>query len=139
MKIITLDKNNTQILSNIAKDVFDHKIDLNSLQSFIDCPRHIMLLAVDKNLVIGMVSAVEYFHPDKPSQLWINEIGVSPNHQNKRIGRQLIRGIIEQGKKRGCKYAWLGTDVDNYNAQRCFASVSNGDKTDKFLLYEWVM
>jgi len=139
MKIITLEKNNAHLLNNIAQDVFDHKIDLNSLQSFLECPRHIMLLAIENDLVIGMVSAVEYFHPDKPSQLWINEIGVTPNQQNKQIGRQLIKQIIEQGKKRGCKYAWLGTDVDNFNAQRCFASLPNGDQPEKFLLYEWKM
>jgi len=139
MKIITLEKSNAPILNNIAENVFDHKIDLNSLQSFLDCPRHIMLLAVENDLVIGMVSAVEYFHPDKPPQLWINEIGVTPNQQNKKIGRQLLKGIIEEGKKRGCQYAWLGTDVDNFNAHRCFDSVPKKDKPEKFLLYEWEM
>ena len=139
MKIITLKKNNAHLLNNIAKEVFDHKIDLSSLESFLECPRHIMLLAVEDDLVIGMVSAVEYFHPDKSSQLWINEIGVTSNQQNKKIGRQLINQVIELGKKRGCKYAWLGTDVDNFNAQRCFASVPNGTKPERFLLYEWKM
>ena len=139
MKIITLEKNNAHLLNNIAEDVFDHKIDSNALQSFLDCPQHIMLLAIENDLVIGMVSAVEYFHPDKPSQLWINEIGVTPNQRNKKIGKQLIKKIIKKGKKRGCKYAWLGTDIDNHKAQRYFSSLPNGNKPEKFLLYEWEM
>jgi len=139
MEIIILDKNNADLLNNIAADVFDYKVNPNSLQSFLGCPRHIMLLAVEDNTIIGMVSAVEYFHPDKLSQLWINEIGVTPNKQNAGIGRQLIKKIIAEGKKRDCKYAWLGTDVDNFIAQRCFASVPNGNKPEKFLLYEWEM
>ena len=137
MKIITLEKKNAHLLNNIAEDVFDHKINPESLQSFLECPRHLMLLAVENDEVIGMVSGVEYFHPDKSSQLWINEVGVTPNKQNAGIGRQLIKEVIEQGKKRGCIYAWLGTDVENINAQRCFASVPNGNKPEKFLLYEW--
>lgn len=137
MEIILLEKNNAHLLNNLAEEVFDHKINPNSLQSFLECPRHIMLLAVENEVVIGMVSAVEYFHPDKPSQLWINEIGVAPKQQNKEIGRQLIKEAIVQGKKRGCKYTWLGTDIDNFKAQRCFASIPNGNQPEKFLLYEW--
>jgi len=139
MEIIVLDKSNAHLLNNIATDVFDNKINPNSLQSFLECPRHIMLLAMEDDLVIGMVSGVEYFHPDKTSQLWINEIGVTPNKQNAGIGRQLINKIILEGKKRNCKYAWLGTAADNFTAQRCFASVPNGNQPEKFLLYEWDM
>lgn len=137
MNIILLEKNNTHLLNNIAEEVFDYKINPNSLQSFLECPRHIMYIAVENEVVIGMVSAVEYFHPDKPAQLWINEIAVTPNQRNKEIGRQLIKAVIAEGKNRGCNYAWLGTDVDNHKAQRCFAAVPNGEKPEKFLLYEW--
>jgi aminoglycoside 6'-N-acetyltransferase I len=96
-----------------------------------------MVLAVDDGFVVGMASAVEYFHPDKPQQLWINEVGVTPLRRNERIGRQLIESLIAIGREMGCAYVWLGTERNNLPAQRCFASVPNGECPSEFLLYEW--
>ena len=52
-------------------------------------PRHLMLVAIEDDLVVGMASAVEYFHPDKPPQMWINEVVVSPAWQRRGTGRAL--------------------------------------------------
>lgn len=125
------------MLNTIAKEVFDHPIDATSLQAFLECPRHIMVLAIEEDIVIGMASAVEYFHPDKPPQLWINEIGVTPSKRNQGIGRQLIQQLLTIAKERKCIFAWLGTDTDNYPAQSCFNAVPDGEKPTSFLMYEW--
>jgi predicted GNAT family acetyltransferase len=60
-----------------------------------------------------MASAVEYFHPDKPPQLWINEVGVALSHRKQGIGRQLVQKLVASAKDRGCIYAWLGTEGSN--------------------------
>lgn len=137
MEIVKLCPENTQLLSAVAAEVFDNAISSSQLEAFLGCPRHVMVLAVDGGIVVGMASAVEYFHPDKQPQLWINEVGVTPSRRNEGIGRRLIQSLIEIGKARGCAYAWLGTERSNVPAQRCFDSIPNGEYPSEFLLYEW--
>ncbi len=128
---------NLDALRRIAPDVFDHDVDDEQARAFVDDPRHVMFIAVNADTVVGMASAVEYFHPDKPPQLWINEIGVTPSHRRQGIGRGLIQALLAEAKSRGCAYAWLGTDVDNDVAQACFGSVPRGAAPQPFLLFEW--
>jgi len=132
-----LNSDNSDLLDRIGPEVFDNPIDQNQLQAFLKDERHFMVIAVDDGAVVGMASAVEYFHPDKPPQLWINEVGVASTHRKRGIGRSLVEKLKGIAKKRGCVYAWLGTDNENIAAQRCFGSVPNGEAPQKFLLYEW--
>ncbi len=96
-----------------------------------------MFLAVEDGEVIGMSSGVEYFHPDKPAQLWINEVGTGSAHRRKGVGRALTQALVNEAEARGCICAWLGTDHDNTPAQACFGSVPDGEPPTRFLLYEW--
>lgn len=132
-----LTSTNAQILDRIADGVFDAPIRAEYLQAFLADDRHTMFLALRDNMVVGMVSGVEYFHPDKPAQMWINEVGVGAEHRNSGIGRALTAAIIDYAEQNGCIYAWLGTMVDNGPAQACFAAVPDGEPPQKILMYEW--
>jgi len=132
-----LEPTNTDLLNRIAPEVFDHEIEPPQLQSFLKDPRHIMFVALESRTVVGMASAVEHFHPDKPPQLWINEVGVASSHRRRGIGRKLVEALIAVAQDRGCVYAWLGADTDNLPAQACFGSVPDVGKPQPFVLYEW--
>ena len=135
--IVRLSAENTNLLNRIADDVFDGPIDPRQLAVFVMDPRHLMMLAVEDDTVIGMASGVEYFHPDKPPQMWINEVGVASTHRRRGIGRVLTSSLVQAAKTRGCVYAWLGTDHDNAAGQACFGSVPGVGTPQSFLLYEW--
>lgn len=137
IEIVLLSTANAELLKDIAPEVFDHEINPQYLEAFLGDPRHIMYLAVDNNVVVGMASAVEYFHPDKPPQIWINEVGVALSHRKRGIGRQLVQELVASAKDRSCVYAWLGTSTDNVAAQACFSSVPEVETPQPFLLYEW--
>ena len=128
---------NAHLLDNVAPEVFDNPIHPESLKQFLEDPRHIMFIATDGDLVVGMASGVEYFHPDKEPQLWINEVGVAATYRDRGIGRRLVAVLVAFGKQRNCTYAWLGTDTDNVPAQRCFSAHAGVEKPQPFLLYEW--
>ena len=128
---------NATLLERLAPDVFDNAIDADQLAMFLKDPRHIMFVAEDQGTVVGMASAVEYFHPDKKPQLWVNEVGVASTHRRLGIGRSLVSAVLDEAEGRGCVFAWLGTDIDNEAAQACFGSVPDGEKPQNFLLYEW--
>jgi len=137
VEIVELTSETSQLLNNIAPDVFDEDVRSDYLEAFLTCPRHKMLLAVTDGRVVGMASSVEYFHPDKPPQMWINEVGTASTHRRQGIGRRLTQALVEDAQARGCVYAWLGTDEDNSVAQACFDTVPEGEPKQAFFLYEW--
>ena len=134
---VLLDANEVHRLDKIAADVFDGPIDEAQLAAFVTDPRHLMVLAVDGDTVVGMLSAVEYLHPDKPPQMWINEVGVTPGHRRRGIGRKLIGRLLDVAKARGCACAWLGTESDNIAARRCYDGIPDGKPAETVLFYEW--
>lgn len=128
---------NASLLHSVAADVFDNDIRPDSLEAFLKDPRHFMFLAVDGQLVVGMVSAVQYVHPDKAEELWINEIGVAPTHRRRGIGRQLIAAIVGLGRARDCACAWVCTEVENRSAQLFYKALPEVRKAQSIRLYEW--
>lgn len=116
-------------LDNVAENVFDDPIVESSAREFLGDPRHRLVVALDQDTVVGFVSAVIYVHPDKPApELWINEIGVAPTHQNQGIGKSLMRAILEEAKRSGCSEAWVLTDRINLPAMAMYRS-AGGEET----------
>ena len=117
------------VLNNVAEDVFDDAIVESSARAFLADPRHRLVVAMDKDLVVGFVSAVIYVHPDKPApELWINEIGVTPTHQGRSIGKALMRAMLAEAKQSGCSEAWVLTDRTNLPAMAMYKS-AGGEET----------
>ena len=111
------------ILDKVAGNVFDDPIVESSAREFLGDPRHRLVVALDQDIVVGFVSAVIYIHPDKPApELWINEIGVAPTHQNQGIGKSLMQTILEEAKRSGCSEAWVLTDRINLPAMAMYRS-----------------
>jgi aminoglycoside 6'-N-acetyltransferase I len=69
-----------------------------------------------------MASAVHYVHPDKPRQLWINEVGVIESHRNQGIGKMLVRALLHLACELNCSEAWVLTDRENQIAQRLYST-----------------
>jgi aminoglycoside 6'-N-acetyltransferase I len=124
-------------LERIAPEVFDHAIEPAQLAAFLGDARHVMFLAVAGGEVVGMASGVEYFHPDKPPQLWINEVAVTPARQRRGLGRRLVNALLAEARERGCSVAWLGTASDNTAGQACVDRVAGGSPRVAFWMYEW--
>jgi len=111
------------VLDDVARGVFDDRLDRSATREFLADPRHHLVVAIDANVVVGFVSAVHYVHPDKPSpELWINEVSVVPTHQGQGIGKALIAATLAVARNLGCSEAWVLTDVDNDAAMRLYES-----------------
>ena len=89
VEIRSLGLEDKDILRNVAPEVFDNKVDSCLSAEFLADPCHHLAVAIESGVVVGFASAVRYFHPDKPPELWINEIGVTPTHQKRGIGKKL--------------------------------------------------
>ena len=87
------------VLANVAPGVFDHDVDPGLTAEFLRDPRHHLAVALDGPTVVGFASAVDYVHPDKPRELWINEVGVAPSHQRQGLGQRLLRAVLDLGHR----------------------------------------
>jgi len=108
------------VLQNVADGVFDYPVHPPWRAEFFADPRHHLVVALDDGLVVGMASGVHYVHPDKPPQLFINEVAVAPTHHNQGIGRRLVTTLVAHGEAIGCDEAWVLTSPDNEPAKRMY-------------------
>lgn len=128
LTIRMLGLSDTALFHRVASGVFDNAIDPRLAAEFLTDPRHHMAVALEGETIVGMASAVHYIHPDKPPELWLNEVGVAPSHQGHGIGRQLLQALFARGRALGCSEAWLGTEVDNVAARRLHAAVGGEEQ-----------
>jgi ribosomal protein S18 acetylase RimI-like enzyme len=119
-----------QILVRVAPDVFDNPVDSDLAAEFLADPRHHIAVAIDDGLVVGFASAVHYVHPDKPAELWINEVGVAPSHRRRGLGRRALTALLRHGRSLGCVSAWVLTDRDNAAARALYAGTGGIEGAD---------
>jgi GNAT superfamily N-acetyltransferase len=121
--IAVLRAHDTGVLERVAPDVFDGPIDARLAAEFLEDTRHHIAVAIDAGIVVGFASAVHYVHPDKPAELWINEVGVAPSHQRRGLGTRLLGALVAVGREHSCREAWVLTDFDNEAAHRLYGAV----------------
>lgn len=127
-EIRLLGPGDASLLDRVAEDVFDHEVRPALSAEFLADPRHHLCVAVDAGMIVGMASAVHYVHPDKPPQLWINEVGVAPSHQRQGLARAMIAELLALGRRLDCTEAWVLTDEDNA-AARALYRATGGEET----------
>ena len=130
-----LDAGDAKVLEKVAAGVFDHPVDPRWATEFLTDPRHHLLVATDSGTLVGIVSAVHYVHPDKPPELFINEVGVAPSHHRQGIARALLVAMLQHGRTLGCTEAWVGTEETNSAANGLYRSV--GGTPEPFVLYSF--
>ncbi len=135
IEIRLLGQDDADVLSRVGDGVFDGPIDEQWTARFLADPSHHIIVAVDDDTVVGMITAVDYVHPDKAPQLWINEVGVGPSHQRRGIARELLRAMLAHSRSLGCTEAWLGTEDDNVPARRLYEDA--GSTGEPFVLYSF--
>lgn len=92
-----------------ADEVFDHPPRPELVREFLTDPRHHIVLALDPG-IIGFVSGVHYVHPDKPAELWINEVSTHAAHRRRGIGTAMMQAACAHAKFLGCSAAWVIAD-----------------------------
>lgn len=107
----------------LAPQVFDDAIDPLRLAAYLGTPGHLMILAFEGDLVVGQCAGVIHHHPDKPTELYVDELGTASTHRRRGIGRRLLDAMFDWGRELGCAEAWLGTELDNDAANALYRRV----------------
>lgn len=130
-----LGSNDVGVLDRVADGVFDNLVDARWARAFFADARHHLVVAIDDGVVVGMASAVDYVHPDKAPQLWINEVGVAPTHRQLGVATRMLAELLSLGRGLGCTEAWVGTEEDNAPARRLYEA--GGGVPAPFVLYSF--
>ncbi|MEZ5557931.1 MAG: GNAT family N-acetyltransferase [Pseudomonadales bacterium] len=67
---------------------------MDGLRRYLARPDHLMFVAIADGCVIGQVLAVVRYHPDKPTELYVDDLGVAPEHQRRGIATRLMRAAV---------------------------------------------
>jgi aminoglycoside 6'-N-acetyltransferase I len=124
-----------RLLRHVAPRTFDHHVDPALAAEFLRDPRHHLAVAIENGSVVGFASGVHYVHPDKPAELWINEVGVAPTHQRQGLGKRLLQRLFARGRELGCREAWVLTSHANGPAVRLYESVGGIDMADPPVMF----
>ncbi len=125
------------LLADVAPDVFDNPVQPRLAAEFLADPRHHLAVALDAGRIVGFASAVHYVHPDKPPDLWVNEVGVAPTHQRRGVATELLRALFDAGRAVGCGEAWVLTERSNVPAMRLYGALGGLEATDDTVMFEF--
>jgi aminoglycoside 6'-N-acetyltransferase I len=123
------------LLESAADDVFDDPVRADLTEEFLSDPRHHLVAALVGERIVGFASGVHYVHPDKPAELFVNEVGVAESHQRCGIATQLLDALFEEGRAVGCREAWVATDPDNVAARALYTKANGREDPTPFVLY----
>lgn len=124
------------LLRDIPPGLFDNAIDPEQAEAFLADPMNLMFMAFVDETAVGMASATVLRHPDKPPQLFINEVAMRPEHRARGIAKALCRRAIMTARSFGCQSVWLGTEADNSEALALYRSLG-GKESPNLVLFEW--
>jgi ribosomal protein S18 acetylase RimI-like enzyme len=133
VEIRRLSADDAALLDRVAPEVFDEPVHPRRLAAYLSEPGHIMFVAVADGVVVGQCAAVIHHHPDKATELYIDEVGVSPAFQRQGVARRMLDAMFKLGRERGCAEAWVGTENDNVPARRLYEQ--RGATGEPFVMY----
>ena len=133
IEIRRLGASDAAVLARVADDVFDVPVDPERVAAYLAEPGHIMLAALSAGEVIAQVAAVIHRHPDKPTELYVDEVGVAPKFQRRGLARRMLNEMFAIGRAQGCEEAWVGTELDNEPARKLYES--RGGVAEPFVMY----
>jgi ribosomal protein S18 acetylase RimI-like enzyme len=137
IEVRLLDELDIEVFDGIDPDVFDNPVQRGLAERYLRTPGNLLAVATQSGIVVGMASAIAFVHPDKPLQLFINEVGVADRMQGQGIGKRLMHALLEQGRTMGCTEAWVATEEDNSAARALYKSVSGKEDPTHAVVYTW--
>ena len=121
----------------IAPEVFDEPVDRLRLHEYLRQPGHLMVLAFEGFTVVGQCAAVLHRHPDKPAELYVDEVGTASTHRRQGVARAMMDEMFRWGREHGCTEAWLGTELDNIAANGLYRGLKpKEDEAIQYYLFE---
>ncbi|MCC5976200.1 MAG: GNAT family N-acetyltransferase [Rubellimicrobium sp.] len=130
-----LEQKDLPLLLAVTEGLFDHAIDPDQARAFLADPLHMLALAFDGDLAVGMASGTVLLHPDKQPSLFVNEVGTREEWERRGIATSVLEALFAAARARGCKGIWVATEPDNDAARGLYRKLG-GDEID-CVAYGW--
>lgn len=131
-----INRTNTHLLDHVLEDVFDYPINTQFLSTFLDSPTHHLMVAINEaQEVVGFVTFTDLFHPDKDTQVFVNELSVHEDYQRRGIGTTLMNHVFAFAKEHAY-YVWVATEMENQEADRFYQTLTPDSRQDSYF-YDW--
>lgn len=134
IRIVSLSPDDVGVLERVHEDVFDESVRPERAAAYLADPTNLMMVALTDGLVIAQVAAVVHRHPDKPTELYVDEVGVAEPWRRRGLAREMLMRMFAHGKALGCEEVWVGTESDNHAARRLYESLE-GKPAETFVMY----
>jgi len=134
-EILRIGPAQARLLERVADDVFDEAIDAARVAAYLAEPNHLMVLAVSGGEVIGQARGMVHRHPDLPTELYIDNLGVAEDRRREGIATRMLDDLVAWGRELGCEEAWVGTEVDNEAARTLYQR--RGSEAETFVMYAY--
>lgn len=125
------------LLDRVAPGVFDFDVRPELLREFLANPMNHLFVAVAGGNVVGMATGISYVHPDKPLQMFVNEVGVAEPYRRRGIGRRLVEALLAHAEALDCTEAWVATEADNAPALALYRSTGGLEARESVVLFTY--
>jgi ribosomal protein S18 acetylase RimI-like enzyme len=133
--LLRLGPNDAPLLNRVALDVFDEPVHPGRLANYLRQSGHLLVMALEGDLVVGQCAGVIHHHPDKTSELYVDEVGTASTHLRQGIATAMLEELFRWGREQGATEAWLGTELDNEAANGLYRRF--GGEEDTIRYYEF--
>lgn len=93
--------------------LFDRSLDEACVSRFLAQPGHHLLFAWSGAEPVGFISGMELTHPDKGTEMYVNELGVAKTARRRGVASALIRALNQVAAESGCRAVWVATEPSN--------------------------
>jgi aminoglycoside 6'-N-acetyltransferase I len=121
VQVIRVQPTNLEVLDRVDPECFDEPIDRGRAARCVASPDVVLVVAVADGLVVGQCLAAIHRHPDKETELYIDDLAVSPAYQRRAIATRLVRACVQHGAEAGV--VWVATEPDNEAARAFYAAL----------------
>ena len=121
--------------ARIAPDVFDEPVHAERLAAYLREPGHLLVLAFEDGVVVGQCAGVIHRHPDKVTELYVDEVGTASTHLRQGIATRMVEALFAWAREHGAEEAWLGTELDNLEANGLYRKL--GGRPERMHYYEF--
>jgi GNAT superfamily N-acetyltransferase len=94
-------------------EAFDATVEPGLAARYLADERHHFLGAYLDEAPAGVVTATEILRPDKPPELFLNELVVFPASRRRGVAGSLLAELKRLAADRGCISIWVLTEEDN--------------------------
>lgn len=120
-----------------SSHLFDHELRSKWVRHFLAQPDHHLCIAYASGEPVGFVPAVELTHPDKGTEMFLDELAVVDCFRRRRIGTALVAALADLARNRGCYGMWVLTDSNNTAAVMTYKSAGAFSGHSESLMLSW--